>query len=232
MSLAVVQAVGNHTDTAASVSTAGITTTPGNLLVVACAWTHNSDITITDSKGNTWIPRTRKQHSELPSLSGQVFYAQNIAGGAGHTFTATPGGAAFITIGVVEVSGAATSGAYDRESTNQDSTGFSHTSGETAATTQDDEICVGMGAAVSSVTDFTSGGYTPQLNYAGSGTRLPFIMETEIVTAAGIQEYTFTADQSDYVVACLATFKAAGAALAIGGAFDQTIQRVRWGRWT
>jgi hypothetical protein len=111
MALAHVQTVKGVTSAGTVATTAGITTTSGNLLVcVAGAFQAGvSPVSvITDSNSNTWT-NVANSSPQTPNASSRIYmyYAKNITGGASHTFTQTiTGGVNFMTIFVMEISGA------------------------------------------------------------------------------------------------------------------------------
>ena len=70
-------------------TTPAIGTSSGDLFVVAVSRDGDTiNVNVTDSKGNTCQPRPSRYRVRHQSL--QIFYVANGAGGASHTFTATP----------------------------------------------------------------------------------------------------------------------------------------------
>lgn len=66
-------------------TTPAIDTTGANLIVISVAfYSAGTGLTITDSKGNTWLPLTLRSTS---SGNQRFFYAQAAIVGPGHTFT-------------------------------------------------------------------------------------------------------------------------------------------------
>lgn len=86
--MAFVQAGSAYTPTnATTLTSSGVTTTSGNILLMG-SWLNSTSITLTtptDSYGNTWQPL----FAALSTTSGYLYgwYSQNITGGAGHTIT-------------------------------------------------------------------------------------------------------------------------------------------------
>jgi len=93
-------------------TTAGANTTGANLIVLCIAQYPLLTIgTVSDSKGNTWIPLTAKQST--PAYT-QLFYCLSPTVGTGHTFTLDNGGSIAGSIAFQAWSGADASG-YDQE---------------------------------------------------------------------------------------------------------------------
>jgi hypothetical protein len=91
-----------------NVVTTGAQNSTGADLIVILAGNYNgglgSTVTLTDSKGNTWTPLTKRTGG---AQDGQLFYCANPTVGTGHTFTLTSvGGSGFPFIGVLAVTGA------------------------------------------------------------------------------------------------------------------------------
>lgn len=123
---AFVQATTGHTETGSSITTSSINTAAsGNSFIVVVEWAfgdgqnYNRSMTVTDNKGNAYIPLAKYSAPGSPDHAIQVFYKLNGTGGSGHTFTATPSdSAADTTIRIIahEVSGLAASSAVDQSS--------------------------------------------------------------------------------------------------------------------
>lgn len=95
-------------------TTGAINTTGSSLLtIVQSTWVVNP-ATVSDSKGNTWIPLTTFQD---PGGGAQetIFYAVNPIVGAGHTFTATGTGSIFTSLVAAAFSGAKTVSPFDQQ---------------------------------------------------------------------------------------------------------------------
>lgn len=106
MAIAFVQSAPVVTGSTTAV-TAGITTTSGNAIIalsVNGSASATNACTVTDSKNNVWI----RLFSAANSAGGgdlEVWYCNNILGGASHTFTTTVAAASTAHIGVFEFSG-------------------------------------------------------------------------------------------------------------------------------
>jgi hypothetical protein len=156
---------------AASATTAGITTTSGNLLVV-CVTSWNNTLgtlstTVSDNKGNTWSVAV------APVGSGQgwagIAYCANCTGGSGHTFTITPTSNDLVCIAVLEISGAKTTSVLGNTNSATASTA-THSSGSITSGTVD-TVNVGV-CAVSH-----GGEGVPVLTSPGTGWFLPVSLD-------------------------------------------------------
>ncbi len=139
--LAPVQMVGAQSSGAvSSITTSGITTTTGNLIVVAVFADTNKIGTVTDNKSNTWSTAIAQFGS---ATYAALFYAENCTCGSSHTFTFTPTSSEFVSMFVLEVSGAATSSVLGSTSTSTTNTA-THSSGSISANGTVPEIFVGL----------------------------------------------------------------------------------------
>jgi len=71
-----------------TVTTAGVNTTGAKIILISASYyvAGTLPITITDSKGNTWIPLT-EQIGGLNIIISRIYYCINPTIGVGHTFT-------------------------------------------------------------------------------------------------------------------------------------------------
>jgi hypothetical protein len=142
MALAVVQMMQAQSGSSvASITTTGVTTTSGNLLVaMGFVGTNNFGTPpISDSKGNTWTQAVAP-FGNVTFLT--MYYVANCTGGASHTFTFTPASNGFIAIVVLEISGAATSSVIGSTNTSTASV-TTHNSGNITSNGSVPEIFVG-----------------------------------------------------------------------------------------
>lgn len=125
----------------ASVTTPAITTVSGSLLVamVFCETNKIGASPLSDSKSNTWSSAVAAFGS---ATFAAMFYVENCTGGASHTFTFTPTSSDFISMLVLEITGAATSGSLNGTSTSTTNTA-SHNSGNITAGSSVPELWVG-----------------------------------------------------------------------------------------
>ncbi|HEX2782817.1 MAG TPA: LamG-like jellyroll fold domain-containing protein [Ilumatobacteraceae bacterium] len=99
-----------------ALTTPALSTASGDLFVVAVSWDGGSiNVNVTDNKGNAYSAATTKQVDTRHNQSMQVFYVAYGAGGASHTFTATPSSnASYMRVVVHEVSGISRTSALDK----------------------------------------------------------------------------------------------------------------------
>ncbi len=99
-----------------ALTTPAIGTASGDLFVVAVSWDGGTiNMNVTDNKGNAYSAATTKQVDTRHNQSMQIFYVANGAGGASHTFTATPStNASYVRVIVHEVSGISSTSALDK----------------------------------------------------------------------------------------------------------------------
>lgn len=194
----------------ASVTTPGITTTSGNLLVVVVSAFSNiiGATPITDSKTNTWIQAVASTGAS--EGWGAIYYAENITGGAGHTVTFTPSSSGFIAIAVLEVSGLATSSALNQT----DADASSATTHSTGPITASGGICE---MAIAGGTTSDNGAVpmnliavpwsTRVLNAGGSSQGV--VLAWQVIASGASVSFQFNTPSSDSDTAMLAGFKAA-----------------------
>ncbi len=201
---------------ATPLATTGITTTSGNLLVAGITFdsgTLNTITGVTDSKGNTWVKAVELDATDLVG----IWYAANIVGGSAHTiniaYNDSVGDA--ISCVVQEFSGIATSSPLDKTAI-ADGTSTAPNSGASAATTQADELVVGVAGWFGATTTASLGsGYSnlAQVAKANASTA----MESKVVAATGAQTAAFTLAASRDWACAVATFKAASGGGGGGG---------------
>lgn len=192
-----------------SCTTAGVTTTTGNLFVASAAYCCAAFVSITDNKSNTYGVAV-SEITDPSTAQGQQRFIANGAGGASHTFTLTgASGAFFGALSVTEISGASSS-PLDQTATDTDAGGTSHATDATATTAQADEILMGFGSSTG-LTDYTTdtgAGWTEQTNITTDSDTEGLITGSKIVAA--IDTYTFTYSTSNDVPTLqgIATYKA------------------------
>jgi hypothetical protein len=233
MAIAHVQTIVVNGSGGTSKTSPTITTTSGNLLIAASgSWQSGvqNNISITDSKSNTWTQVANSPQNPSANTRNQMFYAKNCIGDAAHTFTATTSSAIFFTFFRMEVSGCDTIAPYD---TGAGTTGnsTSPSSGATGTRSSNDQIIigsVGTGDNVNGGTMTAGSGFTiPSGGSQTSFSNYVSAIEYQIVSAAGTDAATFTIS-SDVWGCIAATFKIAGAAPAtsqIGRIFNQSVKR-------
>ena len=176
--------------------------TAGNLIIVASDVGSGVHVTsISDSEGNTYATATHAVASPGGNVA-QVFYAQNIKGGA-NTVTITLNTTQYNDLYILEYSGLATGGALDVTST-ASGTSNSATSGA-ATTTAPNELIFGFGGG-------DSGTYSPGPLFSARSTFDGDIAEDEIVNSSGSYTATASISVSAGWTMSMATFKAASIA--------------------
>lgn len=150
-----VQSAFAATTGAATATTPGMTTTPGNLLVVVVTsfGNHIGATPVTDSKGNAWTQAVGSTGSGTGFCA--MYYAENCLGGAGHTATFTPTASDFTTCTMIEVSGAALSSSLSTSAMNTGSTS-PHTAGPITANAVVPELFIGAGSESAGVPTLTN----------------------------------------------------------------------------
>lgn len=83
--------------------TSAIDTSGATLLTAVVSNISSDSTTLTDSKGNTWVPLTRISAGGGSSI--QIYYCASPIVGSGHTLTGTPAGSAYASIAFESWSG-------------------------------------------------------------------------------------------------------------------------------
>jgi hypothetical protein len=98
----------------ATVTTSSIATVSGSVVVAAAIWDTVSFSSITDTYTNTWnLVGSEFTFDTSNSGKGRVYYAKDITGGAGHTFTVKTSATTSITDLAFELIGTSTAGTLD-----------------------------------------------------------------------------------------------------------------------
>lgn len=188
-------------------------TTTGNAIIVG-AMTQDAANTVdsvTDSVGNTYA---RKAQANVGALNLEIWLAEDITGGASHTVTVNDSGSLAGGLIAFEISGLATSNAFDKSAGASGASG-SLDSGNTAATAQANEILIGFGGITSvSTPTWTEGASylpSPPVSTDGSGAGYAIAMEYRVVSATGAYNATMTSSITNQAWAMLiATFADTG----------------------
>lgn len=124
-----------------------INTTGANFIVVAAAWYngHDSDITFSDSKGNSYTQLTAT--SVTDALSTRLYWYQGTNVGSGHNFT-TAGTSIFASIAVIAFNNIASS-PFDLQSAASSSTASTQQPGSITPSQANTVLISGMGASSS-----------------------------------------------------------------------------------
>ncbi len=189
---------------------AAFNVTSGNLIVVMVKFEGAATtVTVTDTAGNTYTPRTQRNDS---GLNMQMFYATNVTGHATNVITIAYSASRDFNKAIAhQYSGMDTVAPYDQENYGFDNSGLNNTlSTGNMTTTQDDEVIVAMAGEFSAQTSYTAGiNFTerfdlPVLAGAGGGAS-----EDRIVSAIGTYNATMTQSSNGPWMLIAATFKAA-----------------------
>jgi hypothetical protein len=228
MALSVVNHVAASADSAASVTTSGLSVSAGNLLV-AIITTYSSGNTfddpttpLTDSAGNTWV---KVDPAGTPALFFQRYqrfrYVKNCLGGGSVTFTYTVVAGDYPQIAVMQIAGADTTAPLDHH-TMTETSAFVGTGKSTSAitTTVADEILAiysGGNSVAGDTSTFSDGGGA---NSIGTPTKIEDTGATEangigcalgyvIVSATGTYAAKLTLSADGLANVGIASFKAA-----------------------
>jgi Putative Ig domain len=178
-------------------------TTTGNELIVAVTDYYPSEgvpFAISDSKGNTW----KTAIDYVNSAHIIVFYAENIAGAAGHTVTVTASGSTYFSVTGIEYAGLAASNSLDVTASVNRGTGASYTSGA-ATIGSPNELLLGVHHVWGGGISFTpsAGWSTVGLQVSGDEAQV----QDQVVSAAGSYASTGTESSSNDTVSLLVAFK-------------------------
>jgi hypothetical protein len=217
LAIALVSSVAAGSSDGGTFTTGAIDTTGANLLVLCISWYDAETApTISDSKSNTWTPRTAYTGALGGSVS-RIYYAENPGSvGGSHTFTAT-GATKYASIGILAFSGAATASVYDGEN---GATLLSSATIQPGSVTPsvDNEVlvsCLGRVAAFTSVGSSFVGELS--VDYGG-GTHFGLNVAYKIQTSAGAENPLWTCGGAGTLSAAMAAFKAGGGGGGSGGA--------------
>lgn len=197
-----------------------VDTTGCNLLVVNAAWFNPSaPVTLTDSKGNTWVPLTAALANNSNS---QLFYTINPTVGSGHTFTFS---ASFSSICVTGFSGVKTSSPFDVENGHGDASGATTEAPGSITPSENNELVVsGLDTGLGGQPYTIDSGFTISCQDDGGGVNFPGALAFIIQTSAGAVNPTWTLTGSTQAAATIASFKAAAVA---SGFFGRPYYEVR-----
>ncbi len=211
MAIAVIANTAAGSTTGDNVTTGAINTTGANFLVLVVASLDNTGVTISDSKANTWTPRTNRVGT--PDL--QVYDA-NATGtaivGTGHTFTATST-AQMPALAVIAFSGVATAAIFDVENGTSFAGVASVQPGSVTPTVNNEVLVTGLSNDVAQLgptidTGFTRSDFVDFVATLTNGVAMAY----KIQTTAGAENPTWSWTFASNGAVSMATFKAAVAA--------------------
>jgi hypothetical protein len=211
MAYALIDSVLAVTSDNQNVTTGAIDTSGANFLVLAVSGIATVTFTVTDSKGNTWVPRTAYVAGAIVQV--QVFYATNTPTvGSGHTFTVTKdSGPSFFPAGAVAAfSGAHATAPFDQEN-GSSGNGVSFVSTGNVTPTQDNELIIAA-ASFSGTLPVVTGGSLAVLDEVAAAASMGISLAYEIQTSATTIAATFTPGGSRDIAAAIETFKVAASA--------------------
>lgn len=212
MSIVVAQIAKGHASgfpNSLATSAFGTPTTTGNSIIVGIQTQSgaNDISSVTDTQGNTYARKAQANNGSSVNL--EIWQAQNITGSSSNVVTANDSGFLIGTIIAFEVAGLATSGSFDKSASNTGTGNGNLDSGNTANTTNSNEILIGLGTITSnSANTWTVGtGYSNLTSDVGSGANYNTAMEDKIVSATGAYNATLTASITNQTwVMLMATF--------------------------
>ncbi len=216
MSIAFVQSKSVQAVSAASVTTAAMTTSSGQFLVVMAARKSAIVLTgtpITDNHGNTWTLAWLDGNIHGVFGSGGCWYAQNITGGPGHTITFTlPSGSEGIALAVAEFSGVALTFALNSTAHTSDAgpgTAIPPILSGNLAGISTDQLLIGSGTVSHGSQPAASTGLYTDLYRADGDAHGGVILSYAIVSAIGTYHYAYNlgSNLSSAESFGLATFK-------------------------
>lgn len=213
MPIEFVQSKTVQTVSATSVTTPSMISTAGNFLVAAGAQGFHdiSGTPMTDNKSNTWTNAFIRNTS---TGRGALYFAQNILGGTGHTFTFTYGaGTDSIALAVLEFSGIRTVGALDQVAHSAGGAA-PHVSGNVTTTDDPYQLLIGMGSDSNGqcIPPASAPGMFTDVVALPDGAAEGILLSYAIVDEMGTYyfEYTYESGFNDSEPCGIATFKGAG----------------------
>lgn len=189
--------------TSSAVNTTGATL----LILLAVYFSASAAPTISDSKGNTWVPLT----AQVTTGQSQLFYCANPTVGTGHTFSAL-GSTSFAAVSVAAYSGA-NAAPFDQQN---GATGSANSlaTGSVTPSADNELVIAGWGLALAGEPSSSSvnGGFTgintaPNVSGNSFGIYLAELIQTTATAANPVLSY----GNSSTVSGVIATFKVAAA---------------------
>lgn len=144
MTIAIGQKVLTQSPTAGSATTSSISTAASGstFVIYVVVFPQAGTITVNDNKSNTYTQINTQTNPSPQPVTVALFYKENGAGGAGHTFTATNASGTNFLVIAVEVTGGLTSGILDTHPTAINDTSSPYTSNSTGALAQAIELAL------------------------------------------------------------------------------------------
>lgn len=215
MAIGTPTAIGQNS-TSAAASSLVLTTTaavPAGAMIVLEIANHNSAAvvpsSVTDSAGNTYTLISAINSSAVSETLAYALNATALASGS--TITITFPSTRNAAAAAYYVTGIATSGAVDQQASNTTGSSATPSVGPTSATTQADELVIGLFGYSNSRTFTPGSGYTALATVESTGTVRGTTGEYKIVSATGTQTPDGTFSSSTSFAGLVVTFKAAAA---------------------
>lgn len=203
MAIKIAQTKSGTSTLASTVITWNSNTVSGNLIVVAVAANLTNDVsTITDSQGNNYV---KAFGAAGTGVGAELWYAQNILGGATPTVTVNYTSGATAAVVIQEYSGVDTLTILDKTATSAGS-GTALDSTPTTQTLQFQELLIGVGGLISGT--FAAGGSFVNLTQQANAT-INVAIEDLLVTSKGAYNATFTGSPSGQWACGIASLRAA-----------------------
>jgi chitodextrinase len=195
-----------------ALTTPAMATATGDLFVVAVSWDGGTiNMNVTDNKGNAYSAATSKQVDSRHNQSMQIFYVANGAGGAAHTFTATPStNASYVRVVVHEVSGISTTSALDKTMVVNNEAGAPVSVGPiTTAVSGEYVFGAAMNDSGSNTFAANGGGFTERATASPGGSELQ--SQDMVQVAAGSVSSAWTMSGTNQAMAQIVSFRPASA---------------------
>jgi len=197
---------------ASTATTAGITTTGADLLVVVVAYTTAGGLpAVSDSKSNSWTGLTAQTSG---AIGTQIFYSIPSSVGASHTFTVATSGTN--TISAMAFSGANATQGTPQESGAATGSGTSLAPGSVTPSEDNELVILGvtMGAEEDDTFAIDSGFTVAEFNSFVSGTNYGSGAGYKVQTTAAAVNPSASWTTAVLATARMATFKAGSAVVA------------------
>lgn len=198
---------------AAGATTAGIDTTGADFFALVASWYSgvSTNVTISDSKSNTWNGLT--QSTSSGPFKCQIFWCKPTSVGAGHTFTVSAA-SSFSSISVAAFAGVTTSPADQQNGATVGSGGATISTGSVTPSENNELLIAGLVWGDNAATISVSGGFTIPTNgtknwttSTNEGCSLAYLIQTTAIAAN--PQWTASSNFSVAAAARIATFKAA-----------------------
>jgi len=208
MAFSLIASVGAGSTNGNNVTTAGITTTGANLIIIGVAsYSVNTIETVSDSKSNTWTRLTIYTEGTGGGAGARhtLYYCLAPTVGTGHTFTAS-GTTIFPSINVVAFSGAKVTAVFDVEN---GAAGFVYQPGSVTPSQNNSLIVTGIHSWQSSIPNTINSGFTVSTtqNYIGGqrfGAGLAYLIQS---TAAAVNPTWTSNNPTAHDAVGIAVFK-------------------------